>query len=120
MNFRTGFLAPGVAAAALFLAGCSDDPPSPVGVWSPDDGTGVKQISADGRCSGMFYLGPNDTLDIGGPMTCQFGTEPDDNGRYLLLVTQSMNSAQYRVDFEDGSTMALFDGGQRLVTLTRE
>lgn len=53
-------------------------------------------------------------------MTCQFGTEPDDNGRYLLLVTQSMNSAQYRVDFEDGSTMALFDGGQRLVTLTRE
>lgn len=109
-----------IAAVTLFVTGCSDAPPSPAGIWSPDDGTGVKQISSDGRCSGMFYLGPDDTLDIGGPMTCQFGTEPDGNGRYLLLVQQSMNSAQYRVEFEDSSTMTLFDGGQRLVTLTRQ
>lgn len=116
---RTRHVIPSIAAAVLLTA-CSSGPPSPVGVWSAGDGTGVKQIAENGLCTDMYYMGPGETLDIGGPMTCTFGTEKDDNDRYLLVVKQSMNTAQFRVAFDGDSTMKLYSGGTEVAVLTRQ
>lgn len=110
----------GTVLVALTLTACSSAPPSPVGIWSGGDGTEIKQIGSNGMCTGMYYLGPGETLDIGGPMTCQFGEEEDANGRYLLVVKQSMNTAQFRVEFDDDSTMTLFQGSQQVAALQKQ
>lgn len=69
---------------------------------------------------GNVYTAAGDTLDIGGPMTCQLGTEADANGRYLLVVKQSMNTAQFRVEFEGASTMKLYNGNQEIAVLSKQ
>lgn len=116
---RTRHVIP-LLAAGLVLTACSSGPPSPVGIWSAGDGTGIKQIGDNGLCTDMYYTAQGETLDIGGPMTCSFGSEKDANDRYLLVVKQSMNTAQFRVAFDGDSTMTLYNGGTQIAVLSKQ
>lgn len=114
---RSGVVALTLAIGALALAGCGSDP-SLVGVWQGDDGTGLKTVESDGRCSGMYY-NAGEPLDIGGGMTCQLGEKRDD-GSYLLVVSQPPNERTYSVSFVDDDTAVLSDSSGTVVTLSRQ
>lgn len=105
---------------ALGLLTACGGPPSLVGNWSADDGTGTKVIMSNGMCSGMFYNG-GEPLDIGGPMTCSFSTNKSGNGRYALVVTQSMNQTTQYVAFDGKNKAKVYDSaGNLLFTMTRQ
>lgn len=107
-----------LAGAALVLSGCASAP-SIIGVWSPDDGSGIKTVNENGQCSGMYYNGTT-PLDIGGGMTCQLGNESSD-GTYTLVVLQPPNERTYHVRFDGSDTAILQDSaGNVIVTLTRQ
>lgn len=109
----------GIAFAALFgLTACGSEP-SLVGMWEADDGTGIKTIAEDGRCSGMYY-NQGKPLDIGGGMLCTLGEKTDD-GTYLLLVQQPPNERTYQVQFKGDDTAVLMSkSGEPIVTLIRQ
>jgi uncharacterized protein (DUF2147 family) len=115
-----GLLAVGVTLAAVAsLAACSGGAPNPAGVWTASDGSGTKTINDDGACTGMYY-DAGQPLDIGGGMTCTFGSEQSADGTYTLVVDQPPNSATYRVQFDGDDTLSLLgSGGSTIVTLTR-
>lgn len=91
------------------------------GNWQADDGTGMKVIHSNGVCSGMYYVGPGQPLDIGGPMTCSFSTQKGGDGRYSLVVTQSMNQQTLRVSFNGNNEAEIYSSvGDHLFTMTRQ
>lgn len=101
------------------MTGCGGSTPELTGVWRGDDGTGLKTVSADGSCSGMYYNNGK-PLDIGGGMTCTLG-EKDQDGDYILVVRQPPNQRSYHVQFEGSDTAILLeDSGDVVVTLTRQ
>lgn len=104
----------------LLLSACGG-PPSLAGQWRADDGTGVKIINSSGACSGMFYNGPGDPLDIGGPMSCSLSSKKGSDGRYSLVVTQSMNQQTLKVAFDGDDEATIYDpSGTRLFSMTRQ
>lgn len=104
----------------LCLTACGG-PPSLAGNWRADDGTGMKVINSGGACSGMYYLGPGDPLDIGGPMSCSLSSEEGSDGRYSIVVTQSMNQQTLTVAFDGDDEATVYDGaGNRLFSMTRQ
>lgn len=107
-----------IVAIALVLAACGSGSPSLVGVWQADDGTGLKTVSDDGRCTGMYY-NAGKPLDIGGGMRCILG-EQNDDGTYILVVQQPPNERSYRVRFDGSDTAVLLSGGEVVVTLQRQ
>lgn len=103
----------------LTLAACGGTP-SLVGNWQADDGSGMKVISSSGACSGMFYS-HGEPLDIGGPMSCSMGSKKDGQGRYSLVVTQSMNQETLKVSFRGKDEAIVYDSsGDRIFTMTRQ
>lgn len=105
-------------ALVALVSGCSSAP-SIVGVWEGSDGTPLKTIDESGRCEGMYY-NQGEPLDIGGPMTCALGSEADDAGFYMLVVSQGPNTATYAVAFSDSDTAVLREtDGTEIVTLER-
>jgi hypothetical protein len=106
----------GVAALTFALAGCASAP-SIVGIWSASDGSATKTINEDGSCSGMYY-NAGKVLDIGGPETCSL-SQTANNGDYSIVVRQPPNQETLQVKI-DGSTMTLYSGGTKLVTLTKQ
>lgn len=117
-----------VAASLGFLSlvavGCgaaNDEKPSLLGTWTSSDGTPEKTFGEGdlGNCSGFFY-NRGKPLDTGGPMTCQLSAEPDDSGRYQLLVTQTGNRATYLVEFSGSDEANVYTkGGDLLYSLAR-
>jgi hypothetical protein len=104
----------------LSLSGCGG-PSSLAGQWRADDGTGVKLIDSNGACSGMFYVGPGDPLDIGGPMSCSLSSKKGSDGRYSLVVTQSMNQQTLKVAFDGNDEATVYgSSGDRLLSMTRQ
>ncbi|OCG73578.1 hypothetical protein [Microbacterium sediminis] len=88
-------------------------------MWQPDDGSGVKTIAEDGSCTGMYY-NAGQPLDIGGGMTCTLGSEEND-GAYVLVVSQPPNEASYLVRFDGNDTaVVMSQSGEPLVTLERQ
>lgn len=109
-----------IASLTLVLAACGG-PPSLAGQWRADDGTGVKIINSSGACSGMYYIGPGEPLDIGGPMSCSLSSKKGSNGRYALVVTQSMNRETLTVAFDGDDEATVYDySGARLFSMTRQ
>lgn len=111
-----------VAAVLLVLglAGCGGSP-SLVGNWRADDGTGMKVISSDGRCSGMYYTGPGEPLDIGGGMSCSLSSKKGSDGRYSLVVSQPPNQETLMVSFNGNDDATVYDSsGTRLFSMTRQ
>lgn len=107
-----------MAAIAVGLTGCTSEP-SLVGMWQPDDGSGMKTVAEDGRCTGMIY-NQGRPLDIGGGMYCTLGEKASD-GTYTLVVQQPPNEQTYRVRFEGQDTAVLLTrGGETIVTLERQ
>lgn len=105
--------------ALLVLTACGG-PPSLVGNWSADDGTGTKVVMSNGMCSGMYY-NRGEPLDIGGPMSCSFSTNKSSNGRYALVVTQSMNQTTQYVQFDGKNKARVYDSsGNLLFMMTRQ
>lgn len=94
-------------------------PPSLVGNWMADDGTGMKVIRSNGACSGMYYS-RGEPLDIGGPMSCSIGTKKDGNGRYSLVVTQPPNEQTLKFSFSGDDEVAVYSGGDLIFTMTRQ
>lgn len=116
-------MAAAIAAVAVtvFLGGCGGGVSSEdlTGVWTADDGSGTKTISADGQCTGMYY-NDGQPLDIGGPMTCAIG-EKETDGAFTLIVRQPPNEQSYLIRFDDADTAVLMNGsGEEIVTLTRQ
>jgi hypothetical protein len=118
-----------IIAAVLLLCGlsaCGGGTPSLVGNWRADDGTGTKVITSDGRCSGMFYLGPGEPLDIGGGMGCSLSTKKGSDGRYSLVVWQPLigeplNQETLKVSFDGDDKATIYDSsGDRLFSMTRQ
>lgn len=111
-----------ISAAVLFmfgLTGCGGTP-SLVGNWQADDGTGMKVITSDGRCSSMYYSG-GEPLDIGGGMSCSMSSNEDSNGRYSLVVSQPPNQQTLRVSFNGNDEATIYDSsGNRLFSMTRQ
>jgi hypothetical protein len=102
------------------LSGCGGTP-SLVGQWRADDGTGAKLIGSNGACSGMYYVGPGDPLDIGGPMSCSMSSKKDGAGRYSLVVTQPPNQQTLRISFDGNDAATVYDSaGTRLFSMTRQ
>ena len=102
------------------LTGCGGAP-SLVGNWQADDGTGMKVITSGGRCSGMYYLGPGDPLDIGGGMSCSMSSKKDSNGHYSLVVSQPPNQQTLTVSFNGNDEATIYDSsGDRLFAMTRQ
>lgn len=114
---RTRAFVAATAFVCVAAAGCSSGPPEFAGVWASSDGTPDKVISADGRCTGMYYTN-GQPLDIGGPMSCTFGQEQAD-GSFPLVVQQPPNQTTYTVTFRDEDTMEMQQNGQPVVVLTR-
>ena len=108
------------ASAAAILSSCAGSgAPDISGVWLPSDGSGVKTISTDGSCAGMYYNGTT-PLDIGGPMSCAL-SETEAGGYYTLVVRQAPNQANLRVSFQTDDTLTLYtSSGEEIVTLTRQ
>lgn len=112
-------VAAGTALIIAVLTGCAGGPPNITGMWAPDDDSGVKTISSNGTCAGMYYNN-GQPLDIGGGMTCTL-SETATNGFYTLVVRQPPNEITYRVSFDGDDAMTLHNGaGQPIVTLTRQ
>lgn len=105
-------------SACVLLTACSGGSPKLAGVWLPDDGSGVKTISQDGACSGMYYHNGR-PLDIGGGMTCILG-DKNSAGAYTLVVRQPPNERTYTVRFTDDDTLVLSGADGVNVTLTRQ
>ncbi|MFT4189033.1 MAG: hypothetical protein QM621_10695 [Aeromicrobium sp.] len=104
----------------MSLVACAavEGEPDIVGVWSPDDGTGVKTINDNGSCSGMYY-NQGQPLDIGGVATCSLSDGT--SGEHVMVVRQPPNERTYRVEFDGDDTMVLKDdSGGVIVTLTRQ
>ncbi len=81
----------------------------------------MKVITSDGRCSGMYYLGPREPLDIGGGMSCSMSSNEDSNGRYSLVVSQPPNQQTLRVSFNGDDEATIYDSsGNRLFSMTRQ
>ncbi|MFE6858269.1 hypothetical protein [Nocardia sp. NPDC057668] len=91
-----------------------------VGTWTASDGTGTKTYTSNsGQCDG-FYYNNGRPLDIGGPMTCTISSRPDTQGRYTMIVTQSDNRAEYRVEFSDTNHAAVLDSkGTKIYEIER-
>lgn len=111
------------AGAAMVLAvsmsACSSTP-SLVGNWSPDDGSGVKVVTAEGPCQGMYYNGGK-PLDIGGGMSCSVASEKGSDGRYSLVVSQPPNQASYSLDFTSKDAVTVYDSsGTAIYSMTRQ
>jgi hypothetical protein len=107
-----------MVSMSLFLSACGG-PPSLVGNWRADDGSGTKVIMENGRCSGMFYS-HGEPLDIGGPMSCSMSSKKSGNGRYSLVVTQPPNQATFSIEFDGDDKATVYDSaGNRLYTMTR-
>lgn len=83
-----------------------------------DDGTGMKVITSNGACSGIYYSG-GEPLDIGGPMSCSLGSEKDANGRYSLVVTQTPNQQTLKLSFTGDEEVAVYSAGDPPITMTR-
>lgn len=80
----------------------------------------MKVISSNGFGSGMYYF-RGEPLDIGGPMTCSLSSKKGSDGRYALVVTQSMNQQTLKVSFNGNDEATIYDSsGDRLFTMTRE
>lgn len=95
------------------------DPSILVGSWQSADNTIRTFSGSGGACAGFFYSN-GQILDIGGPMSCVLSSQPDDAGRFTLVVTQSPNQANYRVLIESTDQVSVFDtGGDLLYRLTR-
>lgn len=110
----------GTTALVLLCLTACGGPPSLAGNWQADDGTGMKVINSSGACSGMYYSG-GEPLDIGGPMSCSLSSEEGSNGRYSLVVTQSMNQAIMSVSFNGDDEATVYDSfGNRLFSMTRQ
>lgn len=119
-RLRVSLLALTIAAvASASLSACSASRPDLTGLWQADDGSGLKTVEADGRCTGMYYY-RGSPLDIGGVMTCTLGDRAQD-GDYLLVVRQPPNETTYRLRFEGDDSAVLLDGsGAKIVALTRQ
>lgn len=105
---------------ALTVSACSQapDPTDIVGLWQADNGDLI-EVGANGACNGLIY-NHGEQLDIGGPMTCQIGSNPDSDGRYLLLVVQKPNEKQLLVEFVDDDHVQLYtSSGRDYLSLTR-
>lgn len=103
----------------LVLTACGGSP-SLVGNWHADDGTGMKVISSNGACSGMYYS-RGEPLDIGGPMSCSISSKKGSDGRYSLVVTQSPNQQTLKVSFDGNDEATVYDSsGDRLFTMERQ
>lgn len=117
-------IAASLGLLSLVAVGCgaaNDEKPSLVGTWTSSDGTPEKTFGEGdlGNCSGFFY-NRGEPLDTGGPMTCQLSAEPDESGRYQLLVTQTGNRATYLVEFSGSDGANVYTkGGDLLYSLTR-
>lgn len=108
-----------IVSMSLFLSACGG-PPSLVGNWRADDGTGTKVIMENGLCSGMYYS-QGDPLDIGGGMRCSMSSEKGSNGRYALVVTQPPNEATFYISFDGDDEATVYDSaGNRLFTMVRQ
>ena len=107
------------AAALLALAACSPAAPDLVGNWKASDGSPMKVVAKDGRCSGMYYSNGK-PLDIGGGMTCSVSSKKDSAGRYSLVVSQPPNQATYSVAFDGDSKATVYAGSVALYTMTRQ
>ena len=108
-----------LALVAFLLTACGG-PPSLVGNWRADDGSGTKVVMSNGGCSGMYY-NQGQPLDIGGPMSCSFSTNKSSNGRYALVVTQSMNQTTQYIEFDGKNKAKVYDSaGNLLFTMTRQ
>lgn len=118
------YVAASLGLLSLVAVGCgatNDEKPSLLGTWTSSDGTSEKTFGEGdlGNCSG-FYYNRGKPLDTGGPMTCQLSAEPDDSGRYQLLVTQTGNRATYLVEFSGSDEAIVYTkGGDLLYSLTR-
>lgn len=103
----------------LPLTACGG-PPSLIGNWVADDGSGMKVIDSSGLCSGMYYV-RGQPLDIGGPMRCSMGSKKDGRGRYSLVVTQPPNEETLHLAFKGNDTVMVYDGnGDLLFTMKRQ
>jgi hypothetical protein len=111
----------GIAAIVLLSLTACGGPPSLVGNWLADDGTGMKVIASDGRCSGMYYTGPGQPLDIGGGMRCSLSSKKDNRGRYSLVVSQPPNQQTLRVAFDGDDKATVYNSsGTLLFSMTRQ
>lgn len=119
-RLRIGLIALTITVvASASMSACSASRPDFTGLWQADDGSGLKTVEADGRCTGMYYY-RGAPLDIGGVMTCTLGDRSQD-GDYLLVVRQPPNEITYRLRFEGDDNAVLLDGaGSEIVALTRQ
>ncbi|MBT8162561.1 MULTISPECIES: hypothetical protein [Arthrobacter] len=106
-----------VIASSVAACGAA---PSLAGNWKADDGTGMKVISSNGACSGMYYNGST-PLDIGGGMSCSLSDKKGSDGRYSLVVSQPPNQASYEVEFNGNDTATVYSSsGSRLYSMARQ
>lgn len=107
---------------ALGLLTACGGPPSLVGNWRADDGTGTKVIMPDGSCPGMYYDVTGQMVNYGGPITCSMSSSKDSRGRYTLLVRQIMLDQQTMyIEFEGKNKAKVYDyAGNLLFTMTRQ
>ncbi|PZT72329.1 hypothetical protein DNK56_03905 [Streptomyces sp. AC1-42W] len=90
-----------------------------VGNWKTSGSSSPQVFGEDGRCSGFYYAN-GAPLDIGGPMTCAISSEPDADGRYTLVVTQSPNQATYKVAFDTADHATVYSStGQKIYEIDR-
>lgn len=106
-----------VIAAAISACGSA---PTLTGNWKADDGTGLKVITSNGSCQGMYYNGTK-PLDIGGPMACSFSDKKGSDGRYSLVVSQPPNQASFEVEFSGNDSATVYSSsGSRLYSMARQ
>lgn len=94
--------------------------PSLVGNWEADDGTGIKVVRSNGACSGLMYFGPGNPTDIGSGMSCSMSSKKDNDDRYSLVVSDSLQQVTLKVAFDGDDTARIYSSsGDLLLTMTR-